>query len=148
MSARIRALCNPTGRAKRSYITTQFDDSLYLRQLTHFQGKNIRLISLAVSGHKQPQQLMTVLYYLILGGKLELLINLDGFNEVTGPINNWVKGIFPAYPTEFFWLPLTATAAEPAYLRAVGTLGVLQNLRRRAAHFFDPLCYSITASVL
>ena len=30
MSARIRALCNPTGRAKRSYITTQFDDSLYL----------------------------------------------------------------------------------------------------------------------
>ena len=30
MSARIRALCNPTGRAKRSYITTQFDDSLYV----------------------------------------------------------------------------------------------------------------------
>ena len=30
MSARIRALCNPTGRAKRSYITTQFDDSLYI----------------------------------------------------------------------------------------------------------------------
>ena len=32
MSARIRALCNPTGRAKRSYITTQFDDSLYLHR--------------------------------------------------------------------------------------------------------------------
>ena len=120
----------------------------YLRQLRHFQGKNVRLISLAVPGYKQPQQLISALYYLVLGGKLELLINLDGFNDVTGPIINWNQGIFPIYPWGFFWLPLTATVSEPAYLQTVGTLGVLQNLRRRVVHFFDPLCYSITASVL
>ena len=43
MSARIRALCNPTGRAKRSYITTQFDDSLYLKSIGISNQRHIKI---------------------------------------------------------------------------------------------------------
>ena len=44
MSARIRALCNPTGRAKRSYITTQFDDSLYVPLDPHYPAERLAFI--------------------------------------------------------------------------------------------------------
>ena len=43
--------------------------------------KEIVFVNLAVSGYKQPQQLMTLNYMLILGAQFDIVINIDGFNE-------------------------------------------------------------------
>lgn len=60
-----------------------------LQQLPQFQGKELIILSLAIGGYKQPQQLITLNYLLALGQKFDLVINIDGFNEVAlANINN------------------------------------------------------------
>lgn len=62
-------------------------------------GKKIEVVSLAVPGHKQPQQLMMLNYILSLGGEFDIIINLDGFNEIALPYaNNVPSKVFPGYP--------------------------------------------------
>lgn len=70
-----------------------------LRELPALRGKTFVGLNAAVGGHKQPQQLMTVAYLLALGERVDILINLDGFNDVTlHPTENAPARVFPAYP--------------------------------------------------
>lgn len=48
-------------------------------------GKNFIVINFATDGYKQPQQLMILNYLLALGAEFDVVINLDGFNEVSLP---------------------------------------------------------------
>lgn len=60
-----------------------------LQQLPQFQGKELIILSLAIGGYKQPQQLITLNYLLALGQEFDMVINIDGFNEVAlANINN------------------------------------------------------------
>jgi hypothetical protein len=53
----------------------------------------------AVPGSKQPQQLMTLNYYIALGAEYDLIINVDGFNEIVLPItDNYLTGTNPFFP--------------------------------------------------
>ena len=63
------------------------------------KGRKIEIVRLAMSGYKQPQQLMTLNYVLALGGEFDFIVNIDGFNE-TGLVvgENAINGIFAAYP--------------------------------------------------
>jgi hypothetical protein len=62
-------------------------------------GKEIVFVNLAVSGYKQPQQLMTLNYLLVLGAQFDILINIDGFNEAAlYEAENADHHVFPAYP--------------------------------------------------
>jgi hypothetical protein len=70
-----------------------------LSELPAFRGKTLVPLNLAVGGYKQPQQLMSVAYLLSLGAELDLLINLDGFNDVVlHPTENAPARVFPAFP--------------------------------------------------
>lgn len=70
-----------------------------LGELPRFRGKTLVPVNAAVNGYKQPQQLMTVAYLLSLGEQLDILINLDGFNDVAlHPTENAPVGLPPAYP--------------------------------------------------
>lgn len=63
------------------------------------QGRTIEVVRLAMSGFKQPQQLMALNYVLTLGGEFDVIVNIDGFNEtglVVGENNN--MNVFAAYP--------------------------------------------------
>ena len=63
-----------------------------LKQLPQFKGKELIILSLATGGYKQPQQLIALNYMLSLGQEFDLVINLDGFNEVAlSSINNQNK---------------------------------------------------------
>ena len=44
-------------------------------------GRRIQIVRLALSGYKQPQQLMAYNYLLSLGAEFDLILNIDGFNE-------------------------------------------------------------------
>ena len=70
-----------------------------LGELDAFRGKTLVPLNAAVAGYKQPQQLMSVAYLLALGERLDILINLDGLNDVVlHPTENAPAGVSPAYP--------------------------------------------------
>lgn len=63
------------------------------------RGRSIEIVRLAMSGYKQPQQLMALNYVLALGGEFDVVVNIDGFNEtglVVGENDN--AKVFAAYP--------------------------------------------------
>lgn len=70
-----------------------------LEQRPRFKGKKLQLVRLAMSGYKQPQQLMTLNYLLALGAEFDVLVNVDGYNEVALTVAENIEGrIFAAYP--------------------------------------------------
>ncbi len=70
-----------------------------LQQDPRYQGQQIDVVSLALSGYKQPQQLMTLAWLLSLGASFDVVVNIDGFNEVTlHPAENHPKQVHVGYP--------------------------------------------------
>jgi hypothetical protein len=53
-----------------------------LAQLPQLAGRRIRILDFAASGYKQPQQLLVLTYFLSLKQPLDLVVNLDGVNEI------------------------------------------------------------------
>jgi hypothetical protein len=61
--------------------------------------KELVFVNLAVSGYKQPQQLMTLNYLLVLGAQFDMIVNIDGFNEVAlYEAEDIGQHVFPAFP--------------------------------------------------
>lgn len=54
-----------------------------LQQNDFFKDKEIIVLDFAKGGYKQPQQLMLVTYFLSIGQDFDMVINIDGFNELT-----------------------------------------------------------------
>ncbi len=110
--------------------------------------REIVFMNAACGGYKQPQQLMALAYLLTLGGELDVVINLDGFNEVAldGP-ENAAQGVFPAYPRS--WALRVNDFRDPAVVARVGELGFYRRRRAALAEAFSaaPWRYSITAGL-
>src|SRR5260221_10370312 len=96
-----------------------------LERVPRFKGKKVVLVGLNLGGFKQPQQLMTLSYLLTLGAEFDVVINVDGFNEVAlHEAENGPKGVFPIFPR--WWnrrvndagdTTIRIYAGELAYLR-------------------------------
>jgi hypothetical protein len=69
-------------------------------------GRDIVVLSFAQGGYKQPQQLLTLSYYLTLGQELDAAISLDGFNEVALSHRNDVMDLDISMPSADHILPL------------------------------------------
>jgi len=75
-----------------------------LRNDPRLGNKEPVLLCAAVSGYKQPQQLMALNYLMMLGAAFDLVINIDGVNEVAHPVMDLVpKGVFPFFPYGWYW---------------------------------------------
>ncbi|MGB3535111.1 MAG: hypothetical protein WBA13_16560 [Microcoleaceae cyanobacterium] len=60
-----------------------------LKQVPALKDKEVIILSFATGGYKQPQQLLVLNYMLSMGQKFDLVINIDGFNEVAlSTVNN------------------------------------------------------------
>lgn len=85
-----------------------------------FAGKDLAFVNLAVSGYKQPQQLMTLNYMLALGAEFDVILNIDGFNEaVLYEAENAAHHDFPAFPRS--WHARVETSG-PGVAKYVGRL--------------------------
>ncbi len=83
------------------------------------------LINFALGGYKQPQQLAALNYFLALGAQFDVVINLDGFNELALSVtDNLEKGVFPYYPRD--WAQRLPQTLDPERLRAVAELEALR----------------------
>ncbi len=119
-----------------------------LGRAARFAGKEILLVNFGQGAYKQPQQLMTLNYFLAIGAHLDVVVNVDGFNEVAlAPADNLKQGVFPFYPNRWYYLGQEFDGDEH---RAVGELTYLRaRLEERAAAFADsPLRYVSTAKLL
>ena len=60
-----------------------------LQQHEFFKARTLVPLCMAHEGYKQPQQLLVLAYFLSIGQPFDLVINIDGFNEVAiSPLNN------------------------------------------------------------
>ena len=62
------------------YVTKRLSNKL--KAYPEFANKEIIVLNFGNGGYKQPQQLLILNYFLALGQELNLVINIDGFNEV------------------------------------------------------------------
>ena len=109
-----------------------------LSELPRFRGKTLVPLNAAAGGYKQPQQLMLVAYLTALGQRLDVLINLDGFNDVAlYPNEDAPARVFPAYPRR--WHQRVERALSRDEFRAMVRRLDLEDLRRRYAREFSRL---------
>lgn len=102
-----------------------------LASLPRYAGREVRVLNLAQGGYKQPQQIMTLAWFSSLGLEPDLVLNLDGFNEVTLPLKeNLPVGTHPFYPRS--WRYRTA-GLDPEELEVRGELTVARERRARWA---------------
>ena len=71
----------------------------------------IDVVRLAMSGFKQPQQLMTLTWLSSLGAEFDVVVNVDGYNEAMGASDNFKSHVFMAYPTN--WHVRTQDIVDP-----------------------------------
>lgn len=68
----------------------------------HFKTNRIEVHNAAMPGGKQPQQLFKLQYLLLLGERYDVVLNVDGFNEIALPlIENQPLGNHVAYPRSY-----------------------------------------------
>ncbi|MBD1883268.1 hypothetical protein [Microcoleus vaginatus] len=103
----------------------------YLKQLPGLKDKEFVILSFATGGYKQPQQLLILNYFLALGQELDLVVNIDGFNEVAlSNLNNKNK-IDLAMPSIQHILPLTSLANNSLSTKAMkATIRIRENKAR------------------
>ncbi|MCG8588886.1 MAG: hypothetical protein MJE66_06305 [Proteobacteria bacterium] len=106
-----------------------------LRALDPAFDREVVLISLAVGGYKQPQQLIQLQYALLLGFDFDLVLNLDGFNDIALAGHNAVAGSHPIYPsthhTAFLtWLGAGGNVSPEGVARMGEYYDVLRSERR------------------
>lgn len=75
-------------------------------------GREIRVLNYARPAFKQPQQVTQAAYLFGLGLKPDLVINLDGFNELAVAATNAKKNWHPMLPAVTQWLPLISAGQE------------------------------------
>jgi hypothetical protein len=74
-----------------------------LARSPRFRDQEIIIVPLALSGFKQPQQLFTLQYFLMLGFEFDAVINIDGFNEVAlHPAENAHRKVSISYPRSWY----------------------------------------------
>jgi len=85
--------------AMNLYLDSRAELIRELEESGVFGDEQIHVFSIAMSGWKQPQQLQALSYLLAQGASFDVIVNLDGFNEVALPFseNDWT-GAFPFYP--------------------------------------------------
>lgn len=70
-----------------------------LEKLQPYRDHSIEFVSLAMGGYKQPQQLLALTYFLALGAEFDVVINLDGYNDVVLPFTeNLPAHVHPSFP--------------------------------------------------
>jgi hypothetical protein len=77
-----------------------------LKRHPYFADKEIIYLNYAMGGYKQPQQMQILTYFLSIGQQLDIVINIDGFNEVIFCFNNNRLNVDIAMPSGQHFLPM------------------------------------------
>jgi hypothetical protein len=112
------------------------------------RGKHVELLSTALGGYKQPQQLLILSFFLSLGAEYDVVVNFDGFNEIDGPNDNLLDGVNPFFPHN--WNLQARQGLDPEALSHFARTEAIRAKRRTLRHWFahQPLPHSAFALAL
>ena len=99
------------------------------------EGRRVRIHRLAIPGYKQPQQLTGLAYLLSRGCRPDLVINLDGLNEVRQGVRNAMMGVQPSWPSVGHWAKVTEWGNDDS--EGTEILVEVALARRRAREIVD-----------
>ena len=104
------------------------------------------VIPLSYPAIKQPQQLHIANFMLTMGGSFDILVNLDGHNELADTYINFTKDIFPFFPKD--WERLVFLTRDEFALagQILATRDKLTQLQQSAS--VSPLRYAALYSIL
>ena len=113
-----------------------------------FPGREFVVVKATIGGYKQPQQLMALNWFTALGGDFDIVINIDGFNDVALPALENVPDTNPFFPRQ--WHLRMRTVPDTEFLATVGKIRFLDSVGTKWQSFFrtGPLRYSVTANTL
>jgi len=106
----------------------------FVKKLPEAQGKIVELFDLANWAYKQPQQLIILADLLHRGARFDLVINIDGLNELTLSSANARGGVSPFFPSQ--WETAAAVMPSKAAMEAYGQVALLQRWRVTLARSF------------
>jgi hypothetical protein len=99
-----------------------------LSALPALAGRRVRVLNFASGGWKQPQQLLALAYFLALGQRFDLVVNVDGFNEASLGARNPPAGLDSSMPTIQALRALAVLASGPTDPEAMRFLLELHRL--------------------
>ena len=101
-----------------------------------FRGREVVPLCFAHEGYKQPQQLLILGYFLSIGQELDLVVTIDGFNEVAiSPLND-ARGSDISMPSVMHMDPLVTLLDQSSLTpEKVESLARIQGYRRRVNAF-------------
>jgi len=109
----------------------------------------VEVVSYALGGYKQPQQLLTLAYMLSMGERLDVVVNLDGFNDIAlGLLENASQGVHPFYPRR--WRDRVRSLPDLRRRNLLGEVAFLRSRRAALARNFaaTPLDLSVTGNLV
>jgi hypothetical protein len=80
-----------------------------LSKLPAAAGKRVIVLNLALGGHKQPQELMTLSYLLAGGSHFDTVLYLSTVNEPIASLANVQSQLTPDFPTASLWINLSVS---------------------------------------
>ncbi len=93
-----------------------------------FEDLELDFVWLGMPGYHQPQQVIQLAYVLAQGGEFDLVINLDGFNEVAVPaVLNAPQGLHPLFPMN--WSMVALDVPDARVRNALGAIAYLKDER-------------------
>lgn len=117
-----------------------------LTMLPAMADRRLRIFAMTAGAFKQPQQLMALAYYHALGGKADLVINLDGYNEVTEHASRKKHSPHPIYPSD--WRINFTSLNTPRTLSILGNIHALRDRQRWLAMATESVNFTMTVNLL
>src|SRR4030095_13628597 len=99
-------------------------------------------------GYKQPQQLLVLSYFLSIGQTFDLVLNIDGFNEVAlGSLNN-ERGLDISMPSAMHLDPLVNLVNQSTLTpEKLQSLAAIEQYKARINHLVERLQRTRFASI-
>ena len=119
-----------------------------IAQIPRYSGREVRVLCLAVGGYKAPQPFLSLAYMLSLGLHADLVILVDGLNDIAlAAKDNVPFGVHPAYPR--LWHQRVAEL-DDGEMMTRGEARFVGQQRRRLARAMGtaPWRYSLTLQAL
>lgn len=117
------------GRIGAKYIKETF------AQYPQYKNQEIIIYNLAAGGYKQPQQLTHLAFAYSLGAEFDIVINIDGFNEMATNYNNYRdRDVHPAFPAN--WNFRVASSMNKEFLELYSEKRSSQISHRNLAQFW------------
>jgi hypothetical protein len=119
-----------------------------LKANAFFSSREIVPLCFSHEGYKQPQQLLLLSYFLSIGQTFDLVLNIDGFNEVALSSFNNERGLDISMPSAMHLDPLVNLVNQATLTpEKLHSLAAISQYKERINHLVDRLQRNRVAAI-